>query len=203
MDVFYEESALARNTGKQSKKWKVLNVLSYVFLCLAIVLAYNTIMCIPTVPAGSEGFDMAFSLFIIFLFNTMFMFSLWVLFFFWKRRTNVSYDYSFVSGELRIVKVYQNKRKVVTKLECKNILQLGDADSDSYERLAKDPAVQKVVCTSNAVADTGKFYMYILANDGGKKMYILECREVLLMHIMRFVSRSVLASDYVPQDKRK
>ena len=126
-----------------------------------------------------------------------------MLFFFWKRRTNISYDYSFVSGELRIVKVFQNKRKVVTRLECKNILQIGDAETDSYARLEKDPAVQKVICTSNDVAEAGKFYMYILANDGGKKMYILECREVLLMHIMRFVSRSVLASDYIPQDKRK
>ena len=118
MDVFYEESALAKNTGKQAKKWKVLNVLSYLFLCLFIVLAYNTIMCIPTVPAGTEGFDVAFTLFIIFLFNTVFVGSLWLLFFFWKRRTNISYDYSFVSGELRIVKVYQNKRKVVTRVEC-------------------------------------------------------------------------------------
>ena len=90
----------------------------------------------------------------------------------------------------------------MTRFESENIMQIGDADSNSYDRLAKDPNVKQVICTSNDVAADDKFFMYILINDNGKKLYVVECRETMLMHIMRFAKRSVLSSDYVAQDKK-
>jgi hypothetical protein len=45
-----------------------------------------------------------------------------------KNRFNVSYDYAFVSGELRIAKVINvNKRKLVARIQAEDIIQLGDA----------------------------------------------------------------------------
>lgn len=203
MDVFYEESAVAKNTGKQARRWKILNILSYVALCLMIILAYNMIMFIPIGTPEQKGYMEALSLFLFFTMNFLLMAGFWVFLFTWKRRTNVAYDYVFVSGELRITKVFHNhKRKLLTRFESENIMQIGDADSNSYDRLCKDPNVKQVICTSNDIAADGKFFMYILINDDGKKLYVLECRETMLMHIMRFAKRSALATDYVMQDKK-
>ena len=47
-----------------------------------------------------------------------------------------------------------------------------------------------------------KFFMYVCAQYNGKKLFVLECREELLMHMMKFVKRTVLDHDYVPQEKK-
>ena len=121
-----------------------------------------------------------------------------------KNRFNVSYDYAFVSGELRIAKVINvNKRKLVAKLQAEDIIQLGDTDNTSFEILRTDPNTKMIFCTSNDVAGEGKFFMYILVNDNGKKLYVLECRELLLMNILKFVKRTTLESDYVSQEKKQ
>lgn len=203
MDVLYEESAVAKNTDKQARRWVVLNFLSYGALALMIILGYFTILFIPVGSPQEEGYASAVLFFVFFLLNFLLVSGFWAVLFFWKRRTNVSYDYVFVSGELRITKVFHNnKRKLITKFDCEEILQIGDADSDSCGRLCQDPNVKTIRFTSNDEAAEGKFFMYILVNDGGKKVYMLECRETLLMHIMRFANRSALASDYVAQDKK-
>lgn len=45
--------------------------------------------------------------------------------------------------------------------------------------------------------------MYILtAGNAGKRLYILECREELLINILKFVKRGTLESDYVAQEKK-
>ena len=44
----------------------------------------------------------------------------------------------------------------------------------------------------------------ILINaNNGKKLLVLEARELLLMKIMKFVRRSVLESDYVMQERKQ
>ena len=45
--------------------------------------------------------------------------------------------------------------------------------------------------------------MYILINNDGKKLYVLECRELLLVEMLKFMKRTVLESDYVSQEKKK
>ena len=121
-----------------------------------------------------------------------------------KARLNVSYDYCFVSGELRVSKVVNiNKRKLITRFDCTEIIQIGDIDNSSYERLRSDPTTKEVVCTSNTEASEGKFFMYILINDNGKKLYLLECKEQMLVNILKFANRSVLESDYVMQEKKQ
>jgi hypothetical protein len=45
--------------------------------------------------------------------------------------------------------------------------------------------------------------MYILAQYNGKKLFILECKETLLMNIMKFAKRTALDRDYVMQEKKQ
>ena len=109
-----------------------------------------------------------------------------------------------MSGELRISKVFNiNKRKLVARIDCEDMIQVGDIDNSSYDRFKADPMVKQVVCTPNEIPSDGKFFMYVLANDNGKKLYVFECRELMLMNIMKFAKRGVLESDYVMQERKQ
>lgn len=189
MDVFYEESSIANKATSGAIKYKILHCISTVFLWLGVM----------SIILGIMIFGIWFSI----MFG-MFFLGFWLITWKWKRIYNVSYDYSFVSGELRIARVYNvNKRKLVTRFDCQEIIQFGDVDSPAYERFASAPDTKTVLCTSNVEAAEGKFFMYILIEDNGKKLYILECREALLMNILKFVKRTTLDSDYVMQEKKQ
>ena len=193
MDVLYEESATVKDANKKAKKYTILNILSICFLFLAISATFFFVLFIPSIG------DMIF-----FGASALSLFGCWFVLFKWKNSTNVSYDYSFVSGELRISKVINiNKRKLLTRFDTESIIQIGDADSTSYERFAADPNVKKVICTSNDEPAEEKFFMYILVENEGRKLYVLECREELLLNIMRFAKRTALDRDYVPQAKKQ
>ena len=192
MDVFYEESAVVGESAREARKYKVLNVVSIVFLVLGILAIMFGFYMVPLQAWIIWGVVCAWFFLCYFLVRR------------WKMRFNVSYDYAFVSGELRIAKVLNvNKRKLVARIDCNDMIQIGDVDNPSYERLRTDPNTKTIICTSNGEAAEGKFFMYILANNDGKKLFVLECRETMLMHILKFVKRSVLENDYVSQEKKK
>ena len=191
MDVFYEESAKARDSVKASRRYKVCHYASVFFL----VLGFLGLMFIWNIPIDGVAF---------WLFICSWFFICWFVLFKMKNRFNVSYDYAFVSGELRIAKVVNvNKRKLVARIQSEDIVQLGDVDNTAFDGLRADPNTKTILCTSNDEAEEGKFFMYILVNDNGKKLYVLECRELLLMHMLKFVKRTTLESDYVSQEKKK
>jgi hypothetical protein len=97
-----------------------------------------------------------------------------------------------------------NKRKLVTKIQSENILQLGDFETESFNRLAADPMNKQIICTQNSTPKEGKFFLYVHVSEPiGKRLYVLECREELLVNILHFVKRGTLAPDYVMQDKKE
>lgn len=192
MDVFYEESSIAQNASKASKRYNVLNVFFWIFVFIGAIMLIGFLLFLGSIPLMIFfGLQAGTTAAIAFIFYRQ------------KSRTNVSFDYTFVSGELRISRVINvNKRKLMTRFEVEEILQIGDVDSPSYDRFKADPSVKTVLCTSNEESQEGKFFMYILIGDNGKKLYVLECREELLMQIMKFAKRTALDRDYVPQEKK-
>ena len=196
MDVFYEESALVHNSAKKQKQYKVLTVIASIFLWLAIfwiIFGFNIFIDVNVIESW-----------IVWGMIFLWLGTAWFLLRMWKMRINVSYDYVFVSGELRISKVINvNKRKLVARIDCEDMIQFGDADNPSFDRFRSDPKVKTVICTSNDQAAEGKFFMYILAEYNGKKLFVLECRELLLMNMLKFARRNKLESDYVMQEKKQ
>lgn len=191
MDVFYEESSIAQNAVSGARKYKILHILSQIFLSIGIIMIFFAFY-IP-VPL----------LVLWFLFVATF-FVFWFVLRRWKMNFNVSYDYCFVSGELRISKVINvNRRKLMARFTTDEMIQIGDVENPSFDRFRSDPTSKTVVCTSNVESTDGKFFMYILAECNGKKLFVLECREELLMHILKFARRGTLESDYVMQEKKK
>ena len=211
MDVFYEECAVNQKATKEEKIYKILNVIFYISLIIAIIAVLFALFNFPIGNAGElsgteqEAVLMMRGLFSFMLFIALSATALAVSMYFLKRRLNISYDYIFVSGELRIVKVFNiNKRKLITRIQPENILQLGDLDNESFSRLASNPTNKQVVCTPNYSAATGKFFMYAHVNEPtGNRLYILECREELLVNILHFVKRGTLEPDYVAQEKKQ
>lgn len=198
MDVFYEESAICANASKNEKKYRVLHVGTVIFLTLGII---SLVLAFFSIPMNKET---PIDFLVFWCINAVFFWLAWFLLNRVKRNINISYDYTFVSGELRITKVFNiNKRKKVDKIGCDEMLQIGDTDNPSYERLASDPQTKTIFCTSNTEPAEGKFFMYVLVGGEMKYLYVLECREMLLMQILKFARRSVLESDYVMQDKKQ
>ena len=194
MDVFYEESAIAHNSDKKTKRYNIITAISWVFLALAI---FWIVVGFYTIRVNEPGDWISWALITIWLFLS------WFLMRQWKMRINVSYDYVFVSGELRIAKVINvNKRKLVARFDCEDMIQFGDVDNPSFDRFRNEPTTKTVLCTSNDEPAKGKFFMYILAEYNGRKLFVLECREELLMHILKFARRNKLESDYVMQEKK-
>ena len=209
MDIFYEESAVNQNSKKGERNYKIVNAFYYIFLILTMLTGFGAFFNFPFPLSGDatqealEAYELMKMMFgfIVFLFLTFL--GLTIILNMLRRKINVSYDYVFVSGELRISKVFNvNKRKLITRLNQEEILQVGDVDGASFERLRSDPQTKEVVCTPNLVAGEGKFFLYILATEGVKKLYVLECREELLLHMMQFLRRDILDRDYIPQAKK-
>ena len=217
MDVLYEESAVNANKQKGEKRYKIISIITMILGILSIILlimfvsnVFNFFMVKKTTPSAEdvelykEGLAYVTGNMFVFGFLTFFFGSTWFFLRQVKKRINVSYDYTFVSGELRIAKVFNvNRRKFLYRISPENVLQVGDMDSDSYERLRLDPGIKQIVCTPNYTPQEGKFFLYIqTAENTGRKLYLLECREEMLVNILRFVKRGTLATDYVSQDKK-
>ncbi len=211
MDVLYEECAVNQKAARDEKIYKVMNVLFYLCLFVSAIALFMTIMNIPLGSGeGATGeelqaYQYLIGLFSMSLFATLFFGTASVMLFLIKRRININYDYTFVSGEIRIVKVFNvNRRKLLAKIQPEDILQVGDTDSESYTRLLANTMNKQVFCTPNVEPTKGKFFMYVHANEGAiKKLYVLECREELLVNILKFVKRGTLEPDYVMQEKKQ
>jgi hypothetical protein len=194
MDIFYEESAVNRNSKRGAKTYAIFNVVSKIFLILTFMMGMAAFLSIPDcsaqnlTPEQQEGLEMAKSWFGFCVIISLLFLSLFFYFNYVKSLCNVSYDYAFVTGELRIAKVFNvNKRKFIAKIDCNDILQIGRVDSSSFDRLSADPAVKQIVCTPNKETDAGKDFIYILAAQNGKKLFIIECRELMVGYMMKFV----------------
>ncbi len=211
MDILYEESASPHNAKRGEKWYRVVNIIFYITLIIGIMALFmcllSTPFCSPSAGATEEqkqAYAMSLSFGITFGFIGLFFISICVATYLIKRRINVSYDYIFVSGDLRISKVFNiNRRKFILKLEPEDFLQIGDIENPSYDRFKGDPSIKETVFTPNTQAAEGKFFMYILAATAvGKRLYVLECREELLINILKFVKRGTLETDYVMQEKK-
>ena len=211
MDIYYEESAVCSDSVKAQRRYTIVHIISIVALIIGAICA---IVALLNIPFGSIGDGLteaqqqeliAYRNFFIFVgIQGAFFILLWYILHRLKQRINVNYDYIFVSGEIRISKVFNvNHRKLITRIQPEQIIQLGDIDNGNYERLKADSSVKEIICTSNSEAAKGKFFMYILIGEAGEKqLYVLECREEMLVNILKFVKRSTLEKEYIPQEKK-
>ena len=197
-EIFYEESARLTNEKSASIKYniiKILSISSYVILVIWLILSFNFYGL-----TGVWFIDLLFILIpaAMFLSSGIILGKL-------KNKMYVEFDYTFVSGDLRISKVIKNiKRRFVIKFDVKNIEKLGFYGNETFERYSKMPGISKLFLTSNTVADYNKDFYYMVVNtQESKKLLILECTETLIVNVIKFANKTILDEYFSEQLKSK
>ncbi len=201
-DAYYEESAACNRAVKEAKVYTACNVISIIFLAWAaiqLMLAISNISIAISayrLPAGDEdaitGAELAYSIISWGLF-TLAPLAVGLALFFFKRKFNQSYDYTFVEDELRVSKVYNGKkRKYLKTFKCDQILKMGKCENDSFERTCAGLSKKQIVfLTPNKVPAEGKEFYYVLYSSTIEKtVNILEARVELIDLLVRAAGRN-------------
>lgn len=188
-EIFYEESVDTHNQASAKRRFMVYRIFSIVSFVSA-VFAFLMLLGLPI--NTDEGFTapVIISL-VVWLVLMAAMIALGIFFARKKHAFYLSYDYTFVSGDLRISKVFNNRRrKHLYNVSTDRIIRIGRVGSESYEKLKKSPDVKEDICTPNTEADDDKEFFYIHAQTNvGKKILVLECRIQLIYTVIRFINR--------------
>ncbi|PWM70894.1 MAG: hypothetical protein DBX59_10020 [Bacillota bacterium] len=191
-EIFYEESSLLNKEKAGLMKYrllKIFSVVSYVMAGLFVVLFFNF-------------YDLSNFNFLIFLLTALLPLAMFVAFgvILGRVKNNmfVDYDYTFVTGSVRVSKVIRRiKRKNVMKFETSDILQMGKYGSESYEKLEKTPAMKRVILTSNQSPTEGNNFYYLhVATEGTNKLLVFDCSEKFMATILRYSNKNILEKDY-------
>ena len=191
-EVFYEESSLLNKEKAALGKYRLLktfSIISYVLAGLVVLMFfyfYNLENFSVLVFAISVLLPIALFLFFRIMLGRM------------KNSMYVDYDYTYVSGSIRISKIIRKiKRKNILKFEAGDIVQMGKYGSESYEKLEKSPGIKKMILTSNQTPSDGCDFFYLQVNtEGSNKLLIFDCSEKFMATILRYSNKTILEKDY-------
>lgn len=190
-EIFYEESSIIQNEKAANTKYyifKTLSILSYVFMTIWLLMVFI-------------AFDLSGNIVLNIIFIAVPFILLLVsgiLFGRFKNKFYIDYDYTFVTGSIRVARVIKNiKRKFMIKFEASSIEKIGKYGSNTYNKYEIMPGVTKMIFTSNYAATEGKDFYYIVTNvDGDKKLMIFECTELFIVNILKFSNKTVLEEEF-------
>lgn len=186
-EAFYEESAVSVRSKKEAKFYMTFHIVSVVFAVIAAIGIFLSFTEVANIVQSSEGFARAFALVQWFSFLAV-LIGLFLIFFFLKKRFNVSFDYTFVQDELRVSKVFNGKkRKHLITFDAEHILKIGWVKNDSFDRTCSGMGKKDVVYfTPNREPAEGKEFYYLLYSGVmGKKVYVIEARQEILEYVVR------------------
>ena len=196
-ELFYEESARIQDEKSASIKYnifKTLSIISYVLMCVWIVLAINAYIL-----TGVWYIDLIFIAIplVMFLFTGILLGKV-------KNKFYIDYDYTFVTGSIRISTVIKNiKRKFLFSFETSDIEKLGKYGSELFSKYEQMPGVKKKILTSNNSPEEGKSFYYVVANvNSDKHLLILECTDMFIVNIIKFSNKTILDEEFVKELSR-
>lgn len=110
----------------------------------------------------------------------------------------VDYDYTFVTGSIRVAKVIMDSKRVpIISFETSNIEKIGKVESQTYKKLTMDNFIKIEELTAKTFADANKSFFYFLINhEGEKKILIFECTDLFVKHIISFANKHLLEEDF-------
>lgn len=192
-EVFYEECSKCSNFKKEKTKYTLVNLMSLLSFCFAILWVFIVINFVNIKDA-----NLILTL-VVYLIPSVLMVVVGVVLFKFKNRFCIDYDYTFVSGSIRISKVINNKNRVsLVKFPTDFIEKVGISNSKEYNSYLKNPSIKQYVYTSNQEPDEGKKFYYIIAViNSEKRMIIIETTPHFIVNILRFSKRSVRDQELV------
>ena len=164
---------------------------------------FFTILLFIMFSISPEALGEDFSIGDFFLFNVLPLLVICIIFYAMyiylrikKHNYLVDYDYTFISGELRIARVLNGlKRKPVAKIDCRDISVLGKKSSDKFLRYKTMPGVKTIIATPNEDAEGAEDFIYFMVSQykGEKCIIVFEPSANYLINIKKFAS---ITSDY-------
>jgi len=191
VEVFYEESSKVQSRKSSSIKYYLIKTLSVLSYIIAGVWAFLILYLYPF-GEGNILVNIVITLlpFLIFIMCGIIMGII-------KNKFYIDYDYTFISGEVRISKVIKEIKRInVLEFQCDDIEKVGKFDSATYQRYESMPGISKKIFTSNNVAEDDKDFYYIVVNSNGKNLFIFECSETFISNVLKFSKRNVLEEDF-------
>ena len=190
--TFYEESATPINAQAEARVAQAFHIAGIVALVLAGIIVFLSLTYIPSMFTVYEGLDLVINI-VLFIAPVLALVGMFFLFRHFKRKKNVSYDYTFVADEVRITKVFNGKsRKYQRTLAASQMLKIGYVERDSFRRTLEGVRDKKAVyLTPNREPAEGKMFIYILYSSSIEKtLYVMECRQQMLEYIVMPAGRS-------------
>ncbi len=187
-EISYEETAFPYDYKRQKVFYAIDKVLIVLF---SLVFAFWVFVFLFLTPMTTE---------LWWLFPVMNMagcVATVVFLFLIKGKFYNCYDYIFVTGDVRIIKVVNTKRrKKVVVFDCKNVYGVGRYESETYEKIKNSPDVKVLfVPTNKYVIEKPKYYIATVV-DGVKYLLVLECTEKFLSYVLSFSSKQVLEKEF-------
>ena len=194
-EFFYEESARIQNEKSASVKYYVFKTLSIIFFVLAGFYLFIFFNFTPIDEAFTQNLLLNI-VFIVVPFALLIVSG--VVFWRFKNKFYIDYDYTFVSGSIRVAKVIKNfKRKLVFNFDTSAIEKMGKYGSEAYNQYEKSPGIKKHFLTLNYTAGEGKEFYYLVVNvDDNKNLLVLECTELFMATILKFSNKTILEKDF-------
>lgn len=197
-DIYYEESVSQQNV-KTAKKFYIVFTVAAALCVVCAIFALISLYVFLTFTSADDVTGKQILITCAFYGVLLIASIVFSVLFFKKRHTfYVSYDYTFVSGDLRISKVFhQRKRKNLYALSDDRLIKIGRVGSQSYLKLKAAPENKEDILTPNEEAAEGKEFFYIYAaTAAGKRILVLECRLELIASILRYMNKNILESEF-------
>ncbi len=183
-DDLFECTAAPQNLKTQKILYTVYNVF---FIIGCVVIALLLYLCLILDISAIPSLLIFAAFFLIFT----------LVCFFIKRRMLLYFDYTYVSGEVRIVKVISGKtRKKFIIVQCRDIYKIGKVGSDAFEKIYGTPGVKKKIATPNGLNAANQLYYIAAKIDGENLLIVLECEEALLSYVVKYSGRSIVEENY-------
>lgn len=180
----YESTAAPQNLKMQKWLYGLYNVL-FIICCVVAFLIVFLIFSVDMKAIPS----------LLFLLGLVAISA--AIFYFIRRKLLLYFDYTYISGELRIIRVINGKtRRKFLIVQCKDIYRLGKVGSATFEKLRATPGIKLKKATPNGLDAQNQLY-YLAAKCAGENvLIILECEEELLSYIVSYSGRSIIEEDY-------
>ncbi len=188
-ELFYEESAAVQREKSASTKYYIFKIISIVSYVLCGIWTFLFVFFLSNTESSVLVNLLEILPAVLFL-------ATGIVFGRFKNRFYVDFDYTFISGEIRISKVIkQIKRRKFMTFNTSLIEKIGKCGSDTFKAYIAMKGIKKEVLTSNNTPAEGKDFYYIVINQGVKKILIFECTTLFIINVLKFTNRTVMEKD--------
>ena len=191
IDRVYEETILNNEKQSSKVKYKLFQNLSILFYVVSVLWV---IVGISIVPIGLS---------FIFLVVLPFAFILaWAIIFSKLRdKYMIDYDYQFLSGDVYVTKVINEKKRVKgVSFKCLELEKVGMYDSEGYKRSINNPSSKIIYMNANNSPSEGNdFYYVVYTRKENKNVVVLECSNRFISCITSFCNKNVIEEELKKQ----